>query len=770
MHKWRKRSTRATQLLLLISWTIATWLVAPCSSAEIYESDAVALEKLADEQFAAHDVDCVENYRDAIFAWSKTDKTSSDRLRVTEKLCRALTYDRAQNAMTCDFQTTEVADDIAAAGAAPTGDIAKLISILNCSDGFSAGAPVHHITGLLDVLRQVSHVDLNESKDQKACLEKLVLAVQGTDNLPLIFSALKVIADAPSSNSSITQDVRYKLESSIASINKDSPEFSLLTPAQRKIIHQCKVSTLERSLKSQLSPESMADVILQTPVAERNRLLQILLKQEPSYDPNNTERELALGWCCDLTGQHRLASKYYSNALSRIKRIISECKTPVPNLVSTQCLAQLSLVCSYLTDKRLNEAQSNLAELKPLITALPEAHSNGFREFVLPLEGEIAWKAGRLPEAENLLQKANEKFVALPPNGELSMFLRWRPALKILLPGEEKTLSSLIEVLKLEHKYSEAEKKTSELKALQNSVQKSDQLDKFQRLPWFPGSRDPAYAKFVAPAYLKALDTVYQSEDSRLLALDSLAQKTIDASLFETARIFVDTALLRLANKTDERAQSFRRLFLLKQIRIDVETWKLKDALTEVESFKQLVQPTNKDTQLELLDVKGWHARILLYERKFPEAQVILESIYPECKNVSRVSELADHQRDHVLDLARLYLAKKNYDAAESILRVYLKELGSVATDAQFNYAQILLANLYAKKNHVGLANTLINESVEQSNRFFAESTNLNAAYAMFALGDFYNDRGNNIRAERYNARGNDILNYLGLEKSFHLQ
>jgi Tfp pilus assembly protein PilF len=734
----------------MISWILASCLVSPCSSTEIEQSKAVALEKLADKQFAAHDVACVENYRDTVFAWSKIDKKSADRLRAIEKLCKALTYDRAPNAMTCDFRTTEIADDVTASGLVPAVDIPKLISIINCSDGFSANMSIQHISSWLDVLRQIGDADLKDKKDQKACLEKLVPVAETTDNLSLMFSAYKVIKDAPEINRSMVQDVRNKLESSIANIREDLPEFSLLTSSQLETIRNCKVSTLDKSLQSTMEPDAMTDALLKIPVAERGKTLQILLKQESSYDPNDIGREVALGWCCDLTGAHKLASKYYSKSLSRSKRLISEAKVLFPNLMFDQCLAQLSLVSSYLADNQLQE-------VKPLIAALPEAHANGFSNLVLPLEGELAWKSGRLSEAESMLTQAIKKFNSLPSENELDRYLHRRTALKAILPGEERTLSSLIEVLKLEHKNPEAEKRQNELKALRESMQNSDQMDKYRRLPWFPGSRDPACARSIAPAYLKAVDATYRSEDARLNDLDRLAQQCIEGSMFETARIFVDDALVRLRDKTDERSQSFRALFLLKQIEIDTETGKFEEALTEIDAITKLLKPTNKDTQLEILDVKGSHARVLLYERKFSEAQDILESIYPDCR------------KDYVLDLARVYLAQKNYKLAESTLRTYLKELRRGGTDAQFNYAQILLANLYAKNNHVELANTLIDESVDSLNQFFPDRADLYVAEAMFAVGDFNNLRGNAIRAERYNSKGTEILDCLGLKQHFSL-
>ena len=251
---------------------------------------------------------------------------------------------------------------------------------------------------------------------------------------------------------------------------------------------------------------------------------------------------------------------------------------------------------------------------------------------------------------------------------------------------------------------------------------------------------------------------LYLSEESRLADLDRLARQCIEASMFETARVFVNDALLRLRDKTDERAQSSKALFFLKQIRIDTETGKFDDALTEIETFTRLVEPNDKDSQAEILNVKGLHARVLLYKRKFSEAQVILESIYPDCS------------KDCLLDLARVYLVQKNYKSAESTLRTYLKELGRGGTDAQYNYAQILLANLYAKKNHIELANTLIDESVDSLNRFFPDRADLYVADAMFAVGDFYNLRGDTIRAERYNSKGTEILDCLGLKRIFRSQ
>ena len=82
--------------------------------------------------------------------------------------------------------------------------------------------------------------------------------------------------------------------------------------------------------------------------------------------------------------------------------------------MSDQCLAQLSLINSYLADNQLEEALSNLQEVKSLVAALPEGNANGFRDLLLPLEGEIAWRSGRLPEAESMLTEANKKFRSLP--------------------------------------------------------------------------------------------------------------------------------------------------------------------------------------------------------------------------------------------------------------------------------------------------------------------------------------------------------------------
>jgi hypothetical protein len=765
-HRNRKKTYRSKPLSLIIAWTLLISWLAPYQSAEADDKSAIALEKLADEQFAAHDIDCIENYRDTIFAWSRDGKFS-DRLRAIEKLCKALTYGREKNSFMAHCPTEEIAEDVTAIGGVPTEEIPGLVAALNCSDGFTDCSPEHQFNSWLALLRMISHATFIDTDSQKACLEKLVPVMDPGVNAPVLLSALKVLQDAPEKNRSVTQDLSNKLESSIANISEESPEFSVLTADQVEVYRHCKTSTLERtSQDKQLpSPEGMIAMIVQQPFAEREKILQLLIKQEPSYESEDTEHELALGWSCDLCGAHHQASKYYLCALQRLKHIRLTSPMPMPNLTSNECLAQLSLVGSYIEANQLKEAQSNLEEVRPVLAALPEIHAHGFRELLLPFEGELAWKSGRLLEAESLLTQASNKFNSLPRQNELSMFFRGRPELKNLLPGEEKTLNSLIEVLKLEKKYAEAEKRQTELKSLRTGVRNSDSMDKFQSLPYFPGCRGAAYAKQLAPAYVKRTNDVYSSDDEKLLTLDGLAQKSIEQSLFETARIFVDDALFQVGNKNDERSQSFKALFLVKKIRIDVETGKFENASAEIDAFTKLIKPTAKDAQLETLDVKGWLARMLLYEHKFSEAQAILESILPVWRQVQQNSELSGHQRNHVLDLARVYLAQKKNDLAESTLVSYLKDLGSGPNEPQFIWVQALLASRYAEKGHTGLANTVISESVDQLTALAPHSVDIDETYAIFAIADFYKTRGNVIRAERYNSKANNMLNYLGLEK-----
>ena len=57
------------------------------------------------------------------------------------------------------------------------------------------------------------------------------------------------------------KELRNKLESSIANISEDLPEFSLLTSSQLETIRHCKVSALEKSLQSTMEPDEMTKVM-----------------------------------------------------------------------------------------------------------------------------------------------------------------------------------------------------------------------------------------------------------------------------------------------------------------------------------------------------------------------------------------------------------------------------------------------------------------------------------------------------------------------------